>query len=138
MSSPYSNGIIRQQEIASRNHAREEISRMLAIEATRAAVMVAYVIGRIQQQLQAPKSPEALWNDIVNSAQLVPVRRKADQNVADYPQFSGWVNGQRQQIERTQTQRLRELMEPLDFQRRFGNCARLQELHLVSPARLPA
>ena len=107
MSSPYSNGIIREQEIASRNHAREEISRMLAIEATRAAVMVAYVIGRIQQQLQAPKSPEALWNDIVNSAQLVPVRRKADQNVADYPQFSGWVNGQRQQIERTQKQRLR-------------------------------
>ena len=104
MSSPYSNGIIRQQEIASRNHAREEISRMLAIEATRAAVMVAYVIGRIQQQLQAPTSPEALWNDIVNSAQLGPVRRKADQNVADYPQFSGWVNGQRQQIERIPVQ----------------------------------
>ena len=60
MSSPYSNGIIRQQEIASRNHAREEISRMLAIEATRAAVMVAYVIGRIQQQLQAPKSGSSL------------------------------------------------------------------------------
>jgi hypothetical protein len=138
MSSPYTNGSIREQEIASRNHARQEISRMLALEATRAAVMVAYVIGRIQQQLQAPKSPEALWNDIVNSAQLVPVRRKADQNVSDYPQFSGWVNGQRQQIERTQTQRLRELMEPLDFQRRLRNCARLQELHLVSPARILA
>ena len=89
MSSPYLNGSIRQQETASRNHARQEISRMLAIEAARAAVMVAYVMGRIQQQLQAATSPETLWNDIINSAQLAPVRRKADANVADYPQFSG-------------------------------------------------
>jgi hypothetical protein len=131
MNSPYSNGSIRQQDIASRNHARNEISRMLAIEATRAAVMVAYVIGRIQQQLQAPKSADALWNDIVNSAQLVPVRRKADDNVADYPQFSGWVNGQRQQIESAKKERLRELLEPFDFQRRFGNCKRLEKLHLI-------
>jgi hypothetical protein len=131
MNSPYSNGSIRQQEIAGRNHARQEISRMLAIEATRAAVMVAYIIARIQQQLQAPKSADALWNDIVNSAQLVPVRRRADDNVADYPQFSGWVNGQRQQIESTQKERLKELLDPIDFQRRFGNCERLQKLHFV-------
>jgi hypothetical protein len=131
MNSPYSNGSIRQQDIASRNHARNEISRMLAIEATRAAVMVAYVIGRIQQQLQTPKSADALWNDIVNSAQLVPVRRKADDNVADYPQFSGWVNGQRQQIESTQKERLRELIKPIYFQRRFVKCKRLEKLHLI-------
>lgn len=131
MNSPFSNGSIRQQEIASRNHARQEISKMLAIEATRAAVMVAYVIGRIQQQLQAPKSADAIWNEIVNSAQLVPVRRKADDNVADYPQFSGWVNGQRQQIASAQKERLRELLEPLDFQRRFGNCQTLEKLHLI-------
>jgi hypothetical protein len=37
---------------------------MLAIEATRAAVMVAYVIGRINNSCRLPKSPEALWNDI--------------------------------------------------------------------------
>jgi hypothetical protein len=132
MSSPYtSNGNIRQQEIASRNHARREISRMLAIEATRAAVMVAYYIDRIQRQLQTPKSADALWNDVISSVQLAPVRQKADANVADYPQFSGWVNGQRNQIETTQKQRLRELLEPIDFQRRFGNCQRLQELHLI-------
>jgi|GEM_PF-2483818 len=132
MNSPYSNGSIRQQEIASRNHARQEISKMLAIEATRAAVMVAYVITRIQQQLQAPKPADAIWNDIVNSTQLVPVRRKADDNVADYPQFSGWVNGRRQQIASTQKARLRELLEPIAFQHRFGNCKRLEKLHLIS------
>jgi hypothetical protein len=131
MNSPFHNGSIRQQEIASRNHARQVITRMLAIEATRAAVMVAYLAGRIRQQLDDVKTPDALWIDIINSAQLAPVREKADQNVADYPEFSGWVNGQRRQIETTQKAKLRELTAPSEFQQRFGNCARLESLHLI-------
>lgn len=134
MRSPYSNGTIRQQENANRNHARQVITRMLAVEAIRAAVMVDYLTQRIRERTVEPASADAIWTSILNSVQLATVRRTADENVADYPEFSGWVNGQRTQIEKTQKSRLREFLNPIETQRRFGNSVRLQKLHLVTPA----
>jgi hypothetical protein len=115
-------GRIAQQDVAARNLARQEITRFLGVEATRANAMVDYLLKKIADQSKAAARPaEQIWNDIQNSPALLPVRARTDANVADYPEFSGWVAGKRDVIERQEKARLREVLDPLEQQRRFAN-----------------
>jgi len=119
---PYnSNGNIHQQDLQARNHARQEITRMLSIEAQRTEVMVNFLINKISDEREVLKPADAIWDDIQNSVQLRPVKAKADNNVADYPEFARLVAGRRGYIERVQKQRLQKLIEPIENQRRFAN-----------------
>jgi hypothetical protein len=118
---PFHNGSIRQQEIAARNLARQRVARMLALEATRSAVMVAFILGKIAEGTEVLKAPEAIWIDIQDSAQLVPVRKVTDNHVADYPEFASWVSGRRSFIERTQKRRMNESLGSRLYQQRFAN-----------------
>lgn len=125
--SPYNtSGNIRQQDIADRNHARQVIARMLAIEATRIAVMVKFLTDQLSSNTGSVPSTEAIWNDIQNSIQLTTVAKKTDANVADYPEFETWVTGRRAYIRRTQKRLIQAAVEPFEFRQRFANTKGLQ------------
>jgi hypothetical protein len=118
---PYHNGSIRQQENAARNFARQKVAQMLALEATRSAVMVAFILERIVDGRELVKAPDAVWSDVQNSIQLTSVRKVTDNHVADYPEFATWVSGRRSFIERTQKRRLNESLRSRLYQERFAN-----------------
>ena len=119
---PFSNdGTIRQQGIQARNIARQAIAKAIAEEAQRTGVLVSNTIGRITMNQLAPKSVEDLWNDIQMDETLAMIQRKADANVADYPGFSGWLNGERMKIRYGQMKRLYDSVGDRNYQRQFAN-----------------
>lgn len=73
-----------------------EISQRLAQEAQHSVIMVSHLITKIVEEREAIKPVDDLWFDIQNSPQLTTVKACADSNVADYPEFQSWVEGQRQ------------------------------------------
>ena len=104
---PFSNdGTIRQEDIQSRNIARQRIAEAIAKEAQRTGLLVTIVIDQVAKNRLNSKSVDNLWNDIQMDGQLKAIRLKADANVSDYPGFSGWLNGQRIRIEHAQKTRL--------------------------------
>ena len=119
---PFSNhGTIRQQDIQSRNIARQRIAEAIAREAQRTGLLVDIVIDQVGKNRLNGKSVDSLWNDIHMDGQLKAIRLKADRNVSDYPGFSGWLNGQRIHIEHAQKNRLAESMNVRINKRRFAN-----------------
>jgi hypothetical protein len=119
---PFSNnGTIRQEDIQSRNITRQRIAQAIAQEAQRTELLVTLLIDRVGKNRLNSKSVDNLWNDIQMDGQLKAIRLKADANVSDYPNFSGWLNGQRIRIERTQKARLADSMNTRIYQRRFAN-----------------
>src|SRR5205085_5506371 len=119
---PFSNnGTIRQEDIQSRNIARQRIAQAIAKEAQRTELLVDIVIDQVGKNRLNNKSVDNLWNDIQMDGQLKAIRLKADRNVSDYPGFSGWLNGQRIRIEHAQKMRLAESMNIRIYQRRFAN-----------------
>ena len=118
---PFSNdGTIRQEDIQSRNIARQRIAEAIAKEAQRTGLLVTIVIDQVAKN-RLHKSVDNLWNDIQMDGQLKAIRLKADRNVSDYPGFSGWLNGQRIRIEHAQKTRLADSMNTRIYQRRFAN-----------------
>jgi hypothetical protein len=120
--SPFnSTGNIRQQDAQSRNIARNQISQALALESQQTRVLVSSLIGKILEKEADVRPVDDLWQDIQNSRQLTPIKSKADNNAADYPEFSTWISGQRNAIARSQKKRIEEIVGPLENQRRFAN-----------------
>lgn len=129
---PFStNGTIRQEDIQASNIARSTIARSLAQEAQRTAILVDLILEQVSQNRLNSRSVDQLWADLQNDAHLQQIRQKADANASDYPNFAGWLNGQRLNLETAQRIRLAASMNERIFQRRFGNCLKLQKLHLV-------
>ncbi len=119
---PFSNdGAIRQEDIQSRNIARQRIAEAIAKEAQRTELLVNLVIDQVSKNPLNSKSVDDLWHDIQMDGQLKAIRLKAEANVSDYPGFSGWLNGQRIRIEHAQKTRLAESMHNRIYQRRFAN-----------------
>ena len=119
---PFSNnGTIRQEDIQSRNIARQRIAQAIAKEAQRTELLVDIVIDQVGKNRLNSKSVDSLWDDIQMDGELRAIRLKAEANVSDYPGFSGWLNGQRTRIEHAQKMRLAESMNNRVYQRRFAN-----------------
>ena len=119
---PFSNnGTIRQEDIQSRNIARQRIAQAIAKEAQRTELLVDIVIDQVGKNRLNSKSVDSLWDDIQMDGQLKAIRLTAEANVSDYPGFSGWLNGQRIRIEHAQKMRLAESMNTRIYQRRFAN-----------------
>lgn len=132
MSSPYSsNGNIRQQDRQACNIARSAIAQYLALEARQTAVIVSSTIGRILLNQETARPLDEIWKQIQNHPDLRLITRKADANVDDYRQFAGWVNGERRNIANVEKKRLEDEVGFRIFTARFGNCVRLQKLHLA-------
>ena len=91
---PFSNnGTIRQEDIQSRNIARQRIAQAIAKEAQRTELLVDIVIDQVGKNRQNSRSVDSLWDDIQMDGELRAIRLKAEANVSDYPGFSGWLNG---------------------------------------------
>ena len=121
MNSPYENGVIRQQDIRDRNIARQRIAEAIQKEAFRTDLLVDTVVSAVRDKGMKLSTVESLWNDIQLDSALKDIRLKADQNAADYPGFSGWLNGQRSNIETTGRMRLAAELNEALYQRRFAN-----------------
>jgi len=119
---PFSNnGTIRQEDIQSRNIARQRIAQAIAKEAQRTELLVDIVIDQVGQNRLNSRSVDSLWEDLQMDGQLKAIRLTAEANVSDYPGFSAWLNGQRIRIEHAQKMRLAESMNTRIYQRRFAN-----------------
>ena len=121
MNSPYDNGVIRQQEIRDRQIAHQRIAEALQREASRTDLLVDHVVSVVTENPKKLTTVEQLWNAIQHDNTLNDIRVKADQNVADYPGFSGWLNGQRLNIETSGRMRLAAELNEALYQRRFAN-----------------
>lgn len=64
---------------------------------------------------------ERLWQDIQLDSSLMNARRTADTNASDYPAFSGWLRGQRLNIETSGRMRLASELNTVIYQERFAN-----------------
>lgn len=121
MTNPFDNGVIRQQDIRDRNIARQRIAEAIQKEASRTDLLVDTVVSAVSHDRAKLTTIEQLWNAIQHDATLNSIRIKADQNASDYPGFSGWLNGQRLNIETTGRMRLAAELNEALYQRRFAN-----------------
>ncbi len=121
MKSPVRNGTIRQQDIQDSNIARQRISEAIAREAMRVDMLVDSVVEAVQNRSAQMTTVERLWQHIQLDTTLADIRNKADQNVADYPAFSGWLHGQRLNIETSGRMRLASELNTVVYQERFAN-----------------
>jgi hypothetical protein len=121
MYSPFSNGTIRQQDIQDRNIARQRISEAIAKEQRRVDILVDCVVEAVEKHGMKMTTVERLWQDIQLDSQLKDIRLKADSNASDYPAFSGWLNGQRLNIETSGRRRLASELNTVVYQERFAN-----------------
>lgn len=121
MYSPFSNGTIRQQDIQDRNIARQRIAEAIAKEQRRVDILVDCVVEAVEKHGMKMTTVERLWQDIQLDSQLTDIRLKADSNVSDYPGFSGWLNGQRLNIETSGRMRLASELNTVVYQQRFAN-----------------
>lgn len=132
MSSPYtSNGTLRQEDIWACNIARSAIARSLVQEARKTTLLVTTLIGKITTRESTAMPIDDLWKQVQNNAELRAIKQQTDANVDDYSQFSGWVEGERKNIAYNQKTRLEGEIGNRIFEARFGNCKRLEKLHLV-------
>jgi len=119
---PFSNnGTIRQEDIQSRNIARQRIAEAIAKEAQRTQLLVDIVIDQVGKNRLNSKSVDNLLDEMQMYGELNAIRHTAEANVSDYPGFSGWLNGQRIRIEHAQKMRLADSMNSRIYQRRFAN-----------------
>jgi len=121
MYSPFSNGTIRQQDIQDRNIARQRISEAIAKEQRRIDILVDTVVNAVEKHGMKMTTVERLWQDIQLDSQLKDIRLRADSNASDYPAFSGWLNGQRLNIETSGRMRLASELNTVVYQERFAN-----------------
>ena len=121
MNTPFENGVIRQQDIRDRNIAQQRIAEAIRREALRTDVLVDHVVNTVSRDRTKLTTVEQLWDAIQHDTTLANIRVKADQNAADYPGFSGWLNGQRLNIETTGRMRLAAELNEALYQRRFAN-----------------
>lgn len=121
MNSPFSNGVIHQQDIRDRNIARQRIAEAIAREAQRTGILVDLAISRINQNPDEIPNVEHLWNDLQRDEGLRRLRLQVTHNVFDYPGFHPWVDGSRKRLEESQKNRIRKAIRKPEYQRRFAN-----------------
>lgn len=114
-------GHIRQQDIRDRNIARQRINESLVKEARRTVVLVDFAIRQVEANLLTLTTIDALWSLLQRDKTMAGIRAVADKNIADYPGFTGWVIGQRFNIENAQKTRLARTLGKRVYQRRFAN-----------------
>ena len=127
---PFSNhGTIRQEDVVACNVARSAITRSLALEARRTAILVTNLISRTHPRTLTIAD---LWTQIHNDPSLRSIVSKTDAYVDAYMQFAGWVKGARSRVAYAQTLRLSTALDQQIYAHRFRNSDRLTRLHLLS------
>lgn len=121
MNSPYSNGTIRQQDIRDRNIARQRIAEAIQREALRTGLLVDMAITRIEKNPTETANVDLVWNLVQRDNDLARIQQVANQNIADYPGFEGWLNGSRSRIESSEKARLRKASVKRNYQYTFKN-----------------
>lgn len=121
MNSPFSNGVIQQQDIQDRNIARQRIAQAIAREAQRTTILVDLAIAHINQNPTKTFSADAVWNVLQRDETLFHFRLQIADNVFDYPGFNPWVDGSRKRLEESQKNRLRKAIRKPEYQHRFAN-----------------
>lgn len=121
MNSPYDNGIIRQQEIAQRNIARQRIAEAIARETQRTGILLDLTVEQIQTQPGRLYNVAQLWDVIQGDEGLSEIKQKADRNASDYPSFQPWITSTRRRLEESSKARLRKAVLKPNYQSRFRN-----------------
>jgi hypothetical protein len=121
MNTPFSNGVIHQQDIRDRSIARQRIAEGIAREAQRTGILVNLAIARINQNPNQLYSLDAIWNALQHDAALSQLRLRISDNVFDYPGFTPWVDGSRRRLEETEKNRLRKAIRKPEYRHRFAN-----------------
>jgi putative AlgH/UPF0301 family transcriptional regulator len=120
--SPFnSHGTISQQSNQERNIARTRIAEAIAKEARRTGILVDLMVDLVGENRLNTLSVDQIWITLQKDAELEAIRVKADANVADFPGFSGWLHGQRLNIETAERMRLAASMNEKIYQHRFAN-----------------
>jgi hypothetical protein len=121
MTSPFSNGVITQQDIRDRNIARQRIAEAIAREERRVDFLVDCTVELVRNRQAILTNLERVWDSIQSDLHLHEIRQVADNNVADYAGFSGWLNGSRLNIETRGRMRLASELNEALLQQRFAN-----------------
>lgn len=121
MYSPFSNGVIRQQDQNDRRLAQQRIAEALAKESQRTKILVTGALNQIENDDTATSNVDLVWNRIQGDRGLRHIQLFADLNTRDYPCFEGWLNGARRRIETAEKKRLRRADERRRHQYRYAN-----------------
>jgi hypothetical protein len=121
MNSPFSNGVITQQDVRDKNIARQRIAAAIAKEERRVDFLVDCVVELVKHRHAQLTTVERVWESIQTDQHLHEIRQIADNNVADYTGFSGWLNGSRLNIETRGRMRLASELNEALLQQRFAN-----------------
>ena len=121
MYTPFSNGDIRQQEIQARNVARQRIAEAIAREIRRTDFLVDCVVELVKGRGMKATTVDQIWTKLQLDSPLNDIRLIADTNVADYPGFAPWLNGQRLTLQTKAKLRLGSELNDAMYQARFSN-----------------
>lgn len=121
MNSPFDNGIIRQQDIAQRNIARQRIAEAIARETQRTGILLNLAVEEIAKQPAKLYNVAEVWNVIQRDESLGEIKKMADRNAFDYPGFLPWLNSTRRRLEESSKGQLRKAVLKPNYQSRFRN-----------------
>lgn len=121
MTNPFSNGVIHQQDVRDRSIARQRIAQAIAREQKRVDYLIDCAVELVLHRGMTGTTVDRIWTAFQSDEQLRAIRLIADSNVADYTEYTGWLNGQRLNIETRGRMRLAAELNEAVYQYRYAN-----------------